>query len=297
VHYIDRKHNQLGVSEQVIETICRTRLILSTCKSVGFELEWITLKNTILKRSDYGKDICLFDKQQSITLYGVPRVVKDIQQQFESINKKDENLNYVPIVIQSEPVKSQKPPTEKLSIEKPRDLNIDSPLKSSKSTTHPGNNQIITQKPQTRSISFQVDEPGFEVLINQNFNQLLVIGNSKCSVDKQIIHQQIQIPIPKAKVYEFDDSTSDIQSRENNSEAPNNSNETSTASTNNWFLKLFQGKKSNTQSSQPTQQQSPTLQVRSASTVNNTPSVTIGKSKIIVCIGDLTKQAVRYFLL
>ncbi len=353
------------------------------------ETDFTILKTEILKRRDYGKDICLIDEQQIITLYGLPHVVKDIQQQFESINEKvAEKFNYVRNVIRSEPIKSEKPlivnlpigkspiekpliekpptvklpmekppienstiekplivkpptvklpidkpgieksfienspivkspigkppfekplieklsietspivklpiekpPPEKVPIEKSRYFNIESSPKSSESATHPKIDQIITQKSQPRSIIFYVDEPGFEVLINQNFSPLLDIVNSKCLLDKQIIHQQIQIHIPKAKVSEFDDNTCEVQSQHNDSEPSNDSNETSMNSKNNWFLELFRPKKPKAQSSKPTSQGSAT------STTNTTATVTIGKSKIIVCTGDLTKQAVSF---
>ena len=168
------------------------------------------LKLEILKRGDYGKDICLSDEQHIITLYGLPHVVKHIQQQFESINQKAvEKINAVPPVV----------PRVSIKLEKPPPSNIEIPPKARESMISPKSTQITASKPPTHSIMFDVDEPGFEVLINQNFNRLLAIVNSKCSLDKQIIHHQIQIQIPKAKVYEFNDNTSEIQSQENDSES------------------------------------------------------------------------------
>jgi hypothetical protein len=286
VHYIDKKHNKLGVDDQVIDTLCRKTLVLATCKSTKFQNERTILKTTILRRGDYGKDICLFDHQQTITLYGVPHVVKDVQQRFESIDKKDEKINDVSLVVKSAPNKPETSP-----IANRRDLNIENPSKSGESNTRQKNSEIV----QTRSIMFYVDEPGFEVLVNQNFNRLSAIVESKCLLEKQIIHHQIQIQIPKAKVYEFDDNASEVQSQDDNSEPSNNSDEASANSKKHWFLKLFQRDKPKTQSPKPIQQQSPIPQVQSTSSADTTASVTVGNSKIIVCTGDLTKQAVSFF--
>jgi hypothetical protein len=60
--------------------------------STRFDKEWMALKATILQRADYGKDICLLDERQIITLFGLPQVVKDLQQEFESINTKDKEF-------------------------------------------------------------------------------------------------------------------------------------------------------------------------------------------------------------
>lgn len=180
--------------------------------------------------------------------------------------------------------------TQQLSIQNPRDLNGSSLLKSSKSDTQSGNNQIITPQLPKCSLIFHVDKPGFEILINQEINQLLTITNSKCSLEKEIVHQLIQIQIPKAKVYELEDTIFDVQPQVDSSELPNASEETSTKTTQNWFLSLFEREK--TKSSE---QDNSVSQVLSTSPVYNTANVTIGKSKIIVCIGDLTKQAVSFF--
>jgi hypothetical protein len=116
-------------------------------------------------------------------------------------------------------------------------------------------------------------------------------------LEKQIINHRIQIHIPKAKVIDFGDNTVEEQSQENNSEPLNGASEASANPKTNWFFGLFQRKKPDNQPPKPAQQQSPTLQVRSTSDSNNTTSVTIGLSKIIVCTGDLTKQAVSFFSL
>jgi hypothetical protein len=286
IHHIDKGHDKLGVDEQIIETLCRNQLILTTCKPMVLGNEWTTLKTDILKRCDYGKNICLFDEQQIITLYGLYHVVKDIQQQFETINQKAlEKLNAVPPVVRSDPIKSENPPIPKL-----RSLNIDSLPKIRESIISQKNAEIITSKPPTHSIMFDVDEPGFEVLINQDFHRLLAIVDSNCSLAKQILHHQIQIRIPKAKVYDLDDNLSEVQSQDNNVQPSNDSQEASTDQSTNWFLAFFQQKKPKTQSPKSAVQ-IPTTPIA----MSTTSSVSIGKSKIIVCTGDLKKQEVRFF--
>ncbi len=282
IHYIDKKHNTLGVDEQIIETLCRQQLIVTTCKPTVSGNEWITLTMNILKRGDYGKDICLLDEQQIITLYGLPNVVKDVQKQFETINQKAVvKLNSVPPVVRSDSIKS----------EKSRQSTIEKSPKARESIISPKSTEIITSKPPTRSIVFDVDEPGFEVLINQDFHRLSAIVDSNCSLVKQILRHQIQIPIPNAKIYEFDNNTPDIQSEDDASHPSNDPNTASAHPKPNWFLRLFQKNKP-----EKTQSPKPTSQVPSASAAaNRTPNLTIGKSKIIVCTGDLKNQAVRFF--
>lgn len=366
IHYISLEHRKLGISEQYVEALCQNQLILTTCKPTRFDNEWVTLKNTILKRSDYRKDICLFDEQHTITLYGIAHVVKRIQQQFESINKNNKTSDKVPTFVNEKfvksgngsiknwnnekgsvikslipdrpieqlhaqklslqkpsgqqaysqqtctqktlvyssrtqessmqqpqiqqssvhnlgtkqlPVQETVPPQASLampSIEKPCDAKINSSLKS---------NETVIHSLSTQSIVFDVDEPGFELLVIQRFDQLSTIVNSECSLEKQILRKRIQILIPKAKLYESEDDILNIESQGNTSESSNESNGTATTQKGNWFLSWFQAKK-------PTSSQQ---QASCKSQIISTSTVTIGKSKIIVGIGDLTKQPVNIF--
>jgi hypothetical protein len=154
----------------------------------------------------------------------------------------------------------------------------------------------MKENDQKRSITFDVDEPGFEVLVKIKYSQFLAIVDSKCSIESQIINRKIQIQIPKARVTDFNDNTSEMYSQETDMESVDNSSEASANSTSNWFLDLFRSKKPSVQQSKSAQQPTLTPQIPSASSSNDTKSVTIGKSKIIVCSGDLTKQAVSIFL-
>jgi hypothetical protein len=149
---------------------------------------------------------------------------------------------------------------------------------------------------QKLSITFDVYEPGFEVLVNMEFARLSAIVDSTCSIEQQIIDHKIQFQIPKAKVTESDDNSSEVYSQADDSKSVNDSGEASTKAPKNWFLGLFRPKKPSTQQTKPAQQPTPKPQIPSASSSNDTKSVTVGKSKIIVCVGDLTKQAVSVFL-
>ncbi|CAF2758721.1 unnamed protein product, partial [Rotaria sp. Silwood2] len=273
VHYIDKAHTEFGIDEKIIERLCRKQLILTKCTSTTFENVWTALKTNIFQRDDYGKDICLFDEQQTISLYGLPEVVKHVQKLFE-----DKKTKYVPSVVKDQPSKP-----ETLPISKVEGLKFENSLQSSESITHQQLNQThILKKVQTYSIRFDVDEPGFEVLLNNDFNGLLTIIQSKCQLEKQIIHHQIQIQIPKARVNHFDYNASESQSQEDNSKTINSSNEASIDSQLNWLQRLFQWSKPTV-----TEQQQ-----NSTSPVQLTSSVSIGNSRIIVCTGDLTKQTV-----
>ncbi|CAF4504803.1 unnamed protein product [Rotaria sp. Silwood1] len=253
--------------EQFLLVQCEN--IIAKCTSATFEKEWESLKMKIYIRDDYGKDICLFDEQQTITLFGLPEVVKNVQQLFE-----DKKPKYIPPIVKNE---LNKPETS---------------VQPSQSTIHQEDKQIKKQIVQTFSIAFDVDEPGFEILVNRDCNQLLNIVGSKCQLEKQIIYHKIQIQIPKVRVDHFNHNTLQSQSQENISESTNDVNNPSENSNLNWFLKLFQRSTSKTQSSTPVKQQNSTPQVQATSSATNITSIAIGNSKIIVCTGDLTKQVV-----
>ncbi|CAF4997951.1 unnamed protein product, partial [Rotaria sp. Silwood1] len=220
-------------------------------------------------------------EQQTISFFGLPEVVNHVQQLFE-----DKKIKNVPSVVKNEANK-----LEVLPIPKPPTLKIDNSPQISKTNIHQECNPLNAQKVEKFSITFDVDEPGFEIFVNEQFNQLLTVVKSKCQLEKQILHHQIQIQVPKANVH-FNDPTLQTQPQENNSEPTNNSSQASINQKSNWILGLLGFRKSNQQSPSPVQQQKSTSQVQITSNVMNLASVAIGNSKIIVCTGDLTKQAV-----
>ena len=284
VHYIDKKHRHLGVKEQDIDTLCGEKLILAKYTSTTIENKWAALKAKILKRNDYGKDVCLFEEQQTITLYGLPHVVKYLLQQFE-----EAKMDSIPSMDTNKSKKLGIVPSPKLY-----DSKTENDPRSKEAFIDQEHNQINPPVVQTRSITFDIDEPGFEVLVNHNFNQVLAIVQSKCLLDKQIIHRQIQIEVPKAKSGNFAQNASKTSSPEHESKPADNSKQASSPKPVNWFLRLFQRNKSKAGPSTHAQQKNSTSQRQSTSSINDTTSITIGNSRIIVCIGDLTKQVVSF---
>ncbi|CAF3757861.1 unnamed protein product [Rotaria socialis] len=282
VHYIDKEHVEFGVDEQILDVLCRKKLVFATCTSNEFEKEWSTLKTKIFARDDYGKDICLSHEKQTISLFGLPDVVKTVQQLIES-----KKMDTIQSAVKNEANRPEIVATPKASIPK-----IENYSKSSESNLYPECTQIKAQTVQNYSIDFDIDEPGFEILVNQDFHRLLAIVDSKCQLVKQIISHRIQIQIPKAKKHYFDDGASCGLPQENTSEPMDNPSQDTQSSQTNWFLKLFQSNKPKTQPSTVTQPQNSPSPVQSLPNTSNTCNVAIGNSKIIVCTGDLTKQAV-----
>ncbi|CAF4133192.1 unnamed protein product, partial [Adineta steineri] len=234
IHYIDGTYNELGISEQIIDELCRTKLIQVTCKPIRLDNEWMALKTKVLHCDDYGKNICLFDEQHTVTLYGTLQLVKDVLLQFESLNKKNQITKNISPIIDKIVDDSRKFPTPK-----PRTLNVENV---------PQFRETLESKvTQSYSITFDVDEPGFEILINQNSNRLLTVIGSKCSLTKHIIDHRVEIQIPKAKLDEIDNNAYNVQSGENNSVPEEKSNDDSGNSGISWFFSLFHGKKPNTQ--------------------------------------------------
>ena len=62
------------------------------------------------------------------------------------------------------------------------------------------NRENASATPQLGPIVFDIGEPGFEDLIVKEPARLSLLIPPECSCNYQIIRQQIQIPIPKAKV-------------------------------------------------------------------------------------------------
>jgi len=58
---------------------------------------------------------------------------------------------------------------------------------------------------QIRDISFEINEPGFEVLVSKEPERLITLVKSKCLLEKSIETHRVQIPIPKARVADLED--------------------------------------------------------------------------------------------
>ncbi len=59
--------------------------------------------------------------------------------------------------------------------------------------------------------SFDVDEPGFDVLVNKEPERLLTLVKSKCFLEKKIETYHDNIPIPKARITDLEDGIKQLQ--------------------------------------------------------------------------------------
>ena len=272
VHYIDQPQSELGLDERTIDAICQQQLKFAECTlspSNRYANEWNSVTTSITTRVDYGKDICLDESQGKTSLYGLPILVTQYQKKLEAINER-EKASQVESRARAAGVLSK---PEK--IEKPVLKSTHEPV------VHRTENIPI---PPTYSITFDVDQPGFEVLVDQELPRLLAIFKSKVFYGKQIIDHPIQIDIPKARVDDIPD-----QSEEQTTTSTTVTPVPPTAPKDNWFVRLFQSAKP-----QPTPSKSEQLQpVRQAMPNHVTqPCLAIRMSKITICTGDLTTQQV-----
>ncbi len=94
MHYFDLTNPQFGVDEQKIEDLINNQFSLATItynqQSISSKLtnEWTDLEDTIRKRIDYKKDICLFHDTNAIYLFGLTKLVKEFRQIFEQLKNK-----------------------------------------------------------------------------------------------------------------------------------------------------------------------------------------------------------------
>jgi hypothetical protein len=53
-----------------------------------FSKDWTDLEETIQKRDDYKKNICLYKETNTIYLFGLTKLVKEFRQTFEQLKNK-----------------------------------------------------------------------------------------------------------------------------------------------------------------------------------------------------------------
>ncbi|CAF0989356.1 unnamed protein product [Adineta ricciae] len=278
IHYVDSKNHELGTDGQHLERICRSLLVSAKCSTATCTNEWAALKTAILRHNGYGKRICLLDEQQTITLYGEADLVKFYRQQFELLNKQKEQKDRVPLAVSRSITLDSCQPKPPAPVQLPVG-----------SSTHEQNIPITPKHIQNISITFDIDEVGFEHLVSQDWNRVVAVVESKCSIEKEIIRTQIRIQLPKAKEEQMDDSTS---GRTVSEEVPSTENPTtsSTSSKQSWISKIFGWNASNAQLSPNTQQNTSPASMKSAASENTEISITVGNSKIAVYTGDLIEQ-------
>ena len=94
VNYFDVTNPQFGVDEQRIEDLINNLFSLATITynqqstSSKFTKEWTDFEDTIRKRADYRKDICLYNEINAIYLFGLTKLVKEFRQVFEQLKNK-----------------------------------------------------------------------------------------------------------------------------------------------------------------------------------------------------------------
>jgi hypothetical protein len=94
VNYFDITNPKFGVDEQKIEDTINNLFSSATIPynrqstSSKFTKEWIDLEETIRKREDYTKDICLSNETNAIYLFGLTKLVKEFRQGFEQLKNK-----------------------------------------------------------------------------------------------------------------------------------------------------------------------------------------------------------------
>ena len=272
IHYIDQHQSELGLDEHTIDFVCQERLTFAECTlsaSNRFASEWNEVMNNILRRTDYGSNVSLESVQGTISLYGLAATVQNCVDALEEINVKEKCAERLAKV--SHPVVGPKPVKADQSL-----------VESKRKPPVPANDSV--RIPQTYSITFDVDQPGFEVLVNQEPSRLLAIVKSNGCLEKQILNYPTPIVVPNATVNEFEKEPEE-QTATSLPDIP----EPQTAPNENWFFKFFQNSKRQSTPSKPEQLQ----QVRQAMpNAVSQPSMTIGPSKIIVCTGDLSTQQV-----
>jgi hypothetical protein len=64
---------------------------------------------------------------------------------------------------------------------------------------------------QIRETSFDINEPGFEVVVSKEPERLTTLVKSKCFLEKTTETHRVHIPIPKARVADLEDGVKQTQ--------------------------------------------------------------------------------------
>jgi hypothetical protein len=65
---------------------------------------------------------------------------------------------------------------------------------------------------QIRDTSFEINEPGFEILVSKEPERLFTLVKSKCFLEKNVDTHRIYIPVPKTKVADVEDGVKQTRS-------------------------------------------------------------------------------------
>ncbi|CAF5173260.1 unnamed protein product, partial [Rotaria magnacalcarata] len=218
VHYFDVTNPQFGVDEQNIDDLIQDQFNIVTITynqeslSSRFTNEWTDLERKILQRADYKKNICLYKDSNTVYLFGLKDLVKKFHQEFQELQNQhdpkickvtlsDRKLKYLTYVAKADVNKlAKKYKSDGL------DLNLTRLRQNGEFIAPMSIHSKITESlealAQINENSFEIDEPGFEILVSKKPERLLTIVNSKCYLEKTIESRRIHIPIPKARIAE-----------------------------------------------------------------------------------------------
>ncbi|CAF3126306.1 unnamed protein product [Rotaria sp. Silwood2] len=228
VYYFNITNRLFGVDEQKMEDLIQNQFRLAIINynqqssSSKFTKDWISLENTICQRNDYKKNICLYKESNTIYLFGLIDLVKEFHEKFQQLTTKhdpqpfkitlsEKQLKYLTHVAKADLVK-----LEKQYKSDGCDISLNRLRRHSEFIAPPDMHSKIEDSLEAltkiREISFEIDEPGFEVLVSQELERLLAIVKLKCFLEKTIETRNIHIPIPKAWIASLDNEVKQAQS-------------------------------------------------------------------------------------
>ncbi|CAF1511634.1 unnamed protein product [Adineta steineri] len=222
VNYFDITNPQFGVDEQQIEDLINNQFSSATINynqqttSSQFMKEWTSLEETIRKRNDYKKNICLYNETNTIYIFGVTKLVKEFRQTFEQLKNKyvpqsckivlsPKQLKYLTNVAKNEFNKLEKQYKTNgcdLSLVRLRQHgDFLAPLEM-----HTKIKDSLNALVQINEITFEIgNSSAFEVLIEKEPERLISLVRSKCYLEKEIRAYPIDIPVPKAQIVDLED--------------------------------------------------------------------------------------------
>ncbi|CAF4224636.1 unnamed protein product [Rotaria socialis] len=219
IHYFDVTNPQFGVDEQNIDDLIQDQFNTVTItynqesESSRFRKEWTNLEKKILQRADYKKNICLYKDSNTVYLFGLKDLVQKILREFQVLQNQhdpkickvtlsERKLKYLTCVAKADLNKlAKKYKSDGL------DLNLTRLRQNGEFIAPTDIHSEITESlealAQINENSFEIDEPGFEILVSKEPERLLTIVNSKCYLEKTIESRRIHILIPKARITEL----------------------------------------------------------------------------------------------
>ncbi|CAF1381804.1 unnamed protein product [Adineta steineri] len=227
VYFFDITNPQFGIDEQQIDDLIKDKFQSATLNynkqsiSTKFTKDWTDLEDKLRKRHDYKKNICFYKESNMMYLFGLPELVKEFREKFEQlknthepqsckINLSERQLNYLTFVVKAEMTKLEKQFKSDgcdISVARLRHqreflapLEMHSKIKDS-----------LEALAQIRDITFEINEPGFDVLVSKEPERLMNIVKSKCWLEKTIDTYRDYISPPKARISDVEDRIKQTQ--------------------------------------------------------------------------------------